>query len=159
APSSNTRPGVSPKAGSARSDHTRGVVWVPNRRPERRPREKVLGDEELGVEFRLVLAVLLDGHRVADVILVDALDLQEALGDAFLAHAELLRDAPARGVARHDRGLDAMEPEHVERVAQQQQHTFRHVAAPGFGLVDPVTDVRGLERSALHTPEADLTKK
>ena len=55
--------------------------------------------------------------RVADVILVHALDLQEPQRGALVAQPELLGDPPARRVARHDRRFEPVQPQHLERVA------------------------------------------
>src|SRR5581483_11473922 len=72
---------------------------------------------------------------------------------------ELLDDAPARLVAGDDRDLDAVEVELVEGEAGDGHDRLGHVAVAGLLLVDPVADVRVLERTALHGGEVDLARE
>ena len=91
------------------------------------------------------------------MVLVDAADLQEPPGHTLVAQPELVGHPAARRVARDDRRLDAVQPELLERVPEHQHDALGDVAVPGRGLVDPVADVRRLERPALHVAEAHLT--
>ena len=81
------------------------------------------------------------------MVLVDAPDLQEPQGGALVAQAELLGDPAARRVARDDRGLEPVEAQLVEAVAEQERDPSGHEPVPGVLPVDPVADERGLERA------------
>src|SRR5262249_47556678 len=72
------------------------------------------------------------------------------------AEPELLGDAPARRVPRHDGRFEPVQAERFEREADEYHDAFGHVPVAALLLVDPVTDVAHLERPALHAPEADL---
>ena len=63
---------------------------------------------------------LLGGHRVDVVVLPDARDPQVARGAALEAEARLLDDAGRPGVARDDRGLDAVQPGVLEGEGERQ---------------------------------------
>ena len=63
------------------------------------------------------------------------------------------------GVARHDRGFEPVQRQRLERVAHEQHDAFGHVPVAGERLVDPVADVRHLERPALHAAEAHLARE
>src|SRR5690348_12961138 len=119
----------------------------------RRRRQEVRG------QFALARTPFLDGDRVTHVVFVHTLNLQKAHCGAFVAHAEFLGDAPARDVARHDRGFEPMQVECAERVPDQHDNPFGDVAVPGERFVDPVTDVPHLERPPLHAAETDLTRE
>ena len=54
------------------------------------------GHQPAAFELLTTLDPLLDGHRVADVVLPHAVDLEVAHGHALLAEAELLDDPAAR---------------------------------------------------------------
>ena len=101
APGLVTRPGLVP-APDAAKHHLIGVACTASVHATtvRWSSLTSASGEELGDEFVAALLPLLDGDRVADVVLVHALDLQEPHRDAFVAEAELLGDAPARRVAR-----------------------------------------------------------
>ena len=87
------------------------------------------------------LLPLLDGHRVTDVVLPHAVDLEVALGDALVAEPQLLDHPPAPVVAGDDRHLDAVEVDLLEREPGQQDERLGHVALAGVAPVDPVADV------------------
>src|SRR4051794_7487740 len=112
--------------------------------------------EEPGLELVATFVPLLAGERVAHVVLPHTLDLQEARGGALVAQAELGRDAPALGVAGHDRRLQAVKAELLEPVAHHDRHRVGRVAAARVPLVDPVADEARLERAPQHAAEAHL---
>ena len=62
-------------------------------------------------------------------------------------------------VARHDRRLEPVQPQRLERVADEQHDTFGNVFVAAARLVDPVADVAHLERTALHAAEAHLARE
>ena len=119
-------------------------------RPRRRSPQ--VGDGEL----RLALLPLLARHRVANVVLPDAADLEEPGRGPFLAQAELLGDSAALRVAGDDGGLDAMEPEILEAETHHDRHTLGHETHAGVADVDPVAHEARLERPAQDAPQADL---
>src|SRR5690606_23150069 len=90
------------------------------------------------------------------VVLPDAVDLEVALGDAFVADLELLDDAPAGAVAGDDRDLDAVQVQLLEREPGDHHDGFGNVALAGVPLVDPVADVGALERAPLQRRQVDL---
>ena len=63
------------------------------------------------------------------------------------------------GVARDDRGLEPVQAQRLERVADDEDDTLGHVRVPAVRLVDPVADVTHLERAALHAAEAHLARE
>src|SRR5690606_34607044 len=102
------------------------------------------------------LLPLLDGHRVTDVVLPHAVELEVALGDALVAEPQLLDHPPAPVVAGDDRHLDAVEVDLLEREPGRQDERLGHVALAGVAPVDPVADVGRLERSPVHRRQVDL---
>src|SRR5204863_9196841 len=83
----------------------------------------------------------------------------EAQRGSLVAQAELLGDAPALLVARHDRRFHPMETERLEPVPDHERDSFGHVPAAGALLVDPVADEARLERPAQHAPETHLAEQ
>ena len=88
---------------------------------------------------------LLDGDAVAHVVLPRAVDLQVALGDAFLADRQHLHHPSAVGVARHDADLQAVQVELLEGEPGEHDDGLGDVALAGPGPVDPVADRAGLQ--------------
>jgi hypothetical protein len=76
------------------------------------------------------------------VVLPRAVDLEVALGDAFLTDAEDLHHPAAVGVARHDADLQTMEMKFVEREAAEDDDSLGDVAVAGVTFVDPVARPR-----------------
>ena len=102
---------------------------------------------------------LLDGHRVDVVVLPDARDPQVARGAALEAEARLLDDAGRPGVARDDRGLDAVQPGVLEGEGERQANGPGRVAAAAAGLVDPVAERRVLPRAAHDVGQRDAARR
>ena len=91
------------------------------------------------------------------MVLPRPVDLEVALGDALVADLQLLDDATAAGVARHDADLDAVQQQLLERELQHDHHGLGHVGVTGVALVDPVADRARLHRAADDVVEVDLT--
>ena len=98
--------------------------------------------------------------RVADVVLVHALDLQEAHRGALVAQPELLRDPPARaGCGARSRLRAGAAAASRTRSGISSTTPSGTYPLPAERLVDPVADVAHLERTALHAAEAHLARE
>src|SRR6516165_12348192 len=79
-------------------------------------------------ELVAALLPLLRRHRVPDVVLPDAVDLEVPHGNTLVAQIELLHDAATGLVAGDDRDLHPVEPELLEPEPQHQHYRLGHEA-------------------------------
>src|SRR5437868_2801377 len=105
-----------------------GHVWMLERAvgPQAAAAMVLFGVAVDGLGHQLVapLAPFLDRHRVADVVFVLALDLQETHGRALVAQPELVGYPAARTVAGNDRRFQPVQLQRVERVLHDQHDTL-----------------------------------
>src|SRR5580698_3841464 len=134
-------------------DHSHPCTIDRDARPGPLPRCPL---EPLLLELLASLPPLLGGDGVADVVLPDAVDLEEAHSDAFLPEPQLGDHPPAGCVAGDDRDLDAVQPELLEAEAQDDRGGLGCVPLPGHCLVDPIPDEPVLERSPLDSGQVHL---
>src|SRR5262249_40465071 len=87
------------------------------------------------------------------VVLPTAVYLEIAGRVALVVKARPSHQREGGNVHGQDVGLDAMETKRPESVAERERERFRHVALPGVGGADPVT-----EEGALGWPADDLVQ-
>src|SRR5215207_4621792 len=98
----------------------------------------------------------LDGDGESKVVLPDAVDLEEALGEALAPDVEFLDDPPAVGVARNDADLEPMELQLLEGEAHEHGYRLGDVGLTGTLAVDPVTHGCALQRATRDVVEIDF---
>src|SRR3954451_9568707 len=99
---------------------------------------------------------LLARQRIGDVVAPLPRDVQERAAYPLLPEAELLDDASAGRVLRADVHLDAVQADPPEAVVGDQGDRRRHHAVTGDPLVDPVTEMRGVQRAAYDATDVEL---
>ena len=90
------------------------------------------------------------------MVLPDSVDFEVAHGYAFATKSQLADDGPARCIARQYRDLHSMQTKLFKGEPEQNRARLGDIAVAGERLINPVTDIAGLERTALDRGDVDL---
>src|SRR5690242_10135102 len=97
--------------------------------------------------------------REQEMVLPLAVDLQVGAGITLLLEAGAEQHGAARNIGRQAGGLDAMQPQAVERKIEHQRQGVGHKALARERLADPIAEAGGFGDTAAQVGQADPARQ